>query len=724
MSTINRITGLATGIDTESIVKQLMDAERTSLDELEKDQTTIEWQREALLDVNSKLLAFRNEALNMKLQGTYKSYTATSSNSNIVTATTTTEAQEGVYKVMVRQLATQITIKGTATQRMVSSDSISYSDADFSNKEFNVTYNGETKTIKFDADTEISDKSSAEDFADVIQTKIDDAFGAGQIQVSISASRRSFDISFTTTNLLNLPITLTQSSSDNDALAVMGVEDGASSEFNTGETLEEMLDAGSFDADGNITISVNGKDFTFNKIDTIETVFSTLNKDTDADVSIKYSNSQQRVIINRDSYGAGRGLTLGGSSKFWNALGINIDDSAFMSRNTTLGQNAVFDMVAPDGESATSISSSSNNFSYGGISMTFLEAKEGETVSITVSKNVDEIYDKIKGFVDSYNELLGTLNKYYKEEKTGYEPLTDTERESLSEKQEEQWEEQAKKGILRRDSTLQSAISEMRTAVTSMVSNSSISSLFQIGISTSSYDAVNTENNGKLVIDEETLKQAIKDDIDGVAGLFSNTASMIQSGKVDTDNLKEESLKGKSFSVTYGGQKLDITFDRGFDLTTTEGSNEFEDYLKDIFDSKFGTGAVTVTYANGRILFNSTKGVNMQLNSVEGNDALSLMGIKDGAKYDSSEKGFAVKLYDICTTTMNNIIDKAGSTSNVVDSSTLGQALKRKKEAISKMEEKLEALEERYYNQFAAMEEAISKMNSQSESLTNMLSGS
>lgn len=724
MSTINRITGLATGIDTESIVKQLMDAERTSLDELEKDQTTIEWQREALLDVNSKLLAFRNEALNMKLQGTYKSYTATSSNSNIVTATTTTEAQEGVYKVMVRQLATQTTIKGTATQRMVSSDSISYSDADFSNKEFNVTYNGETKTIKFDADTEISDKSSAEDFADVIQTKIDDAFGAGQIQVSISASRRSFDISFTTTNSLNLPITLTQSSSDNDALAVMGVEDGASSEFNTGETLEEMLDAGSFDADGNITISVNGKDFTFNKIDTIETVFSTLNKDTDADVSIKYSNSQQRVIINRDSYGAGRGLTLGGSSKFWNALGINIDDSAFMSRNTTLGQNAVFDMVAPDGESATSISSSSNNFSYGGISMTFLEAKEGETVSITVSKNVDEIYDKIKGFVDSYNELLGTLNKYYKEEKTGYEPLTDTERESLSEKQEEQWEEQAKKGILRRDSTLQSAISEMRTAVTSMVSNSSISSLFQIGISTSSYDAVNTENNGKLVIDEETLKQAIKDDIDGVAGLFSNTASMIQSGKVDTDNLKEESLKGKSFSITYGGQKLDITFDRGFDLTTTEGSNEFEDYLKDIFDSKFGTGAVTVTYANGRILFNSTKGVNMQLNSVEGNDALSLMGIKDGAKYDSSEKGFAVKLYDICTTTMNNIIDKAGSTSNVVDSSTLGQALKRKKEAISKMEEKLEALEERYYNQFAAMEEAISKMNSQSESLTNMLSGS
>lgn len=721
MSTVNRITGLATGIDTESMVKQLMEAESTSLDELEKDQTLIEWQREALLDVNSKMLAFRNEALNMKLQGTYKSYTATSSNSNIVTATTTTDAQEGVYKVTVKQLATQTTIKGSAMPQYIESEYIEYDDADFSNKEFNITYNGETKTIKFDDNTTVDAKSDVESFRQMLQAKIDDAFGAGQIQVISDKDRDEFNISFSTANSLNLPITLSQSDSDNDALALMGISDGTSTEFNTSKTLGEMLGNSAF-TDDEITISVNGKDFTFNKNDTLSTVFSTLNKDVDADINIRYSNAQEKVIVNRDSYGAGRELSLGGESKFWKALGIKTDDSTFMSKNTVLGQNAIFSLSAPDGESADDIQSASNNFSYGGISMTFLDAKEGETVSISVSKNVDEIYDKIESFVNSYNDLLVTLNKYYKEEKSGYEPLTDTERESLSEKQEEQWEEKAKQGILRRDSTLQSAISSMRSAVTSMVSNSSISSLFQIGISTSSYDAVNSENNGKLVIDEETLKQAIKDDIDGVAGLFSNTASLIQGSKVDTDNLKEESLKGKSFSVTYAGQKMTVTFDRGFDLSTTEGANEFEDYLKNIFDSKFGSGAITVTYSNGRILFNSPKGVNMQLNSVDGNDALSLMGIKDGAKYDSSEKGFAVKLYDICTDTMNSIIDKAGSVANIVDSSTLGQALKRKKEAISKMEDRLEALEEKYYNQFAAMEEAISKMNSQSESLTNMLS--
>lgn len=728
MSTINRITGLATGMDTESIIEKLMEAERTPLDELEKEQTIIEWQREALLEINSKLLSFRSQASDMKLQGTYKSYTATSSNSSIVSAVANTDAQEGVYKVTVKQLATQTTLKGNQlTQNIRSKELDSYypEDVDFSGKEFNVTYNGETKTIKFGDDADFSGDDGMDRMKEMLQSKLDDAFGAGQIQAVVSEIDVGiFDVSLSCANSLNLPITLTVSDEDNDALAMLGIEDGASTAFNTSRTLGGSggLLADSAFTDGNITISVNGKDFTFSKNDTLSTVFSTLNKDTDADINIRYSNSQESIIVNRDSYGAGRELSLGGNSKFWSALGININSSAFLSKNTTVGKNAIFDISAPDGESAEEVQVSSNNFTYGGVSMTFLGAKEGEEVSITVGKNVDEIYNNIKEFVDSYNDLLGTLNKYYKEEKSGYDPLTDAERESLSETQEKQWEEKAKQGILRRDTTLQSAISSMRSAVTSYVNNSSISSLFQIGISTSSYDSVNSENNGKLEIDEDDLRQAIKDDIDGVAALFSNTASQIQGGKIDPTNLSDDSLTGKSFSITYGGETHKVTFSKGFDLSTSAGVNEFEDYLKNEFDKKFGEGTISVTYTNGKVLFNSVKGVDMQLNSDSSNDALSLMGIKDGAKYDSTEKGFAVKLYDICTTTMNSIIDKAGSTSNIVDNSTLGQALKRKKESISKLEERLETLEERYYNQFAAMEEAINKMNSQSESLVNMLS--
>jgi len=723
MSTINRITGLATGMDTDSIIEQLMEAQRAPLSELEKEQTTIEWQREALLEINSKMLAFRNEALDMKLQGTYKSYTANSSNSDILSATATTEAQEGVYKVTVHGLATQETLTSTELPQNVRSSTIRKNAANFSGLEFNVTYNGETKTIKIGEDEgNFTNKSyPMSELAQLLGKKIDDAFGSGQIQVS-GTKKANGTVTFASSTSLNLPITFSVSNSDNDLLAKLGISDGASTAFSTSKTLEDIMDPDSidsaFDENGDLSITINGKSFTFNKNDTIGTVFSTLNKDVDIDINIRYSNAKEKVIINRDSYGAGRQLEIGGNEEFWRALGFTDLDE--LSR--TPGENAVFDIEAPDGESAMGVTCASNNFTYGGVSMTFLEANAGEQVSITVSKNVDEIYDKVKGFVDSYNDLLGTLNKYYKEEKSGYEPLTDAERESLSEKQEEQWEEMAKKGILRRDTTLQSAITSMRSAVTSMVNNSSYSSLFQVGISTTTYDAVNTENNGKLVIDEAALKQAIKDDIDGVASLFANTATQIQGNKIDTDNLAADSITGKSFSVTYGGKTAQITFSKGFDLTSSEGVSEFEDYLKNAFDNQFGEGALSATYTGGRILISSVKGNDVQLNSVEGNDALSLMGIRDGTKYDSTEKGFAVKLYDICTTTMNSLIDKAGSSSTVTDTSTLGQALKRKKEAISKLEERLEILEERYYNQFAAMEEAISQMNSQSESLVNMLS--
>jgi len=730
MASINRITGLATGMDTEAIIEQLMNANKAPLTELEKEQTTIEWQREALLDINSKFLAFRNESLDMKLQGTYKSYTATSSDSSIVSASANTDAKEGAYKVSVRQLATQATISGnTLPQTIYGENPIDLTATDFTGKEFNVTYNGETKTIKFeDGEGEYNKTRS---LRDALQAKLDEAFGLNQIQVSVQGSKTSAMVSFTSSTTLNLPVTLTSSSDDEnkDFLKTAGILEGTSTEFDKTQTLGSLLTDTSF-TDGKVDITVNGRTFTFSKDDTINSVFATINNDTEADVNIRFSNTQKRVIVNRDSYGAGRELDVGGCDEFWEKLGINMNDEEFVANNKVYGKNAIFDVAAPDGESAKEVEIASNNFVYDGVSMTFSETSKiigedadgkpiYETTTIDVSKNVDEIYDKIKSFVDSYNEMLGTLNKYYKEEKSGYDPLTDEERESLSEKQEEQWEEKAKQGILRRDTTLQSAISSMRNAVTSIVDNSSISSLFQIGISTVTYDAKNTQNNGKLTIDEEKLKQAIKEDIDGVTNLFANTASMIQGNKITNKNL---ALTGKDFTVTYGGNTKTITFDKDFDLNTADGRTAFEDYLKEKFENNFGTGCVSVTFSGDKLLINSLKNVDMKL-SAGTNDALSMMNIKDGAKYSTSEKGFATKIYDICTTAMNGIIDKAGSNSNIVDSSTLGQALKRKKEAIATLEDRLEKLEERYYNQFAAMEEMINQMNSQSNSLTNMLSG-
>ena len=100
-----RIGGLATGMDIDGIVKDLMAAERIPLDKLEQDKTRIEWQRDAFRDVNSKLLELDRMMLDMKMGSTYNTKSATSSN-QAVTATANSGASIGSYNIAVTQLAT------------------------------------------------------------------------------------------------------------------------------------------------------------------------------------------------------------------------------------------------------------------------------------------------------------------------------------------------------------------------------------------------------------------------------------------------------------------------------------------------------------------------------------------------------------------------------------------------------------------------------------------
>ena len=100
-----RVGGLATGMDIDGIVKDLMEAERIPLDKLEQDKTKLEWQRDAYRDINKLFLELDQMMLDMKLSQTYNTKTSTSSNS-AVTSTATSTAAEGSYRIAVKSLAT------------------------------------------------------------------------------------------------------------------------------------------------------------------------------------------------------------------------------------------------------------------------------------------------------------------------------------------------------------------------------------------------------------------------------------------------------------------------------------------------------------------------------------------------------------------------------------------------------------------------------------------
>ncbi|WP_082233358.1 flagellar hook-associated protein 2 [Halobacillus massiliensis] len=99
-----RIGGLASGMDIDGIVADLMQAERRPLNKLEQTKTRLEWQRDAYRDVNKQFLELDQLALEMKLDRTFQGKDAVSSSSN-VEARATSGAGEGTYKLEVKQIA-------------------------------------------------------------------------------------------------------------------------------------------------------------------------------------------------------------------------------------------------------------------------------------------------------------------------------------------------------------------------------------------------------------------------------------------------------------------------------------------------------------------------------------------------------------------------------------------------------------------------------------------
>ncbi len=106
--------------------------------------------------------------------------------------------------------------------------------------------------------------------------------------------------------------------------------------------------------------------------------------------------------------------------------------------------------------------SSSSNFSINGLNINAL-AETGDTaVTINTTQDNQGIYDKVKDFLSTYNEIINEMQSLYNADSAkGYNPLTDDQKEEMSEKEIEKWEDKIKSAILRRDSSLGNLITKM-----------------------------------------------------------------------------------------------------------------------------------------------------------------------------------------------------------------------------------------------------------------------
>ena len=100
------------------------------------------------------------------------------------------------------------------------------------------------------------------------------------------------------------------------------------------------------------------------------------------------------------------------------------------------------------------LTSSNTTLDVNGLSLNLVSASDRE-VKVTVSNDSTAVYDAIKDFVEQYNSALSEMNKYYYADSSrGYDPLTDDQKEAMSDEEVEKWETKIKDSLLRRDSTL------------------------------------------------------------------------------------------------------------------------------------------------------------------------------------------------------------------------------------------------------------------------------
>lgn len=206
------------------------------------------------------------------------------------------------------------------------------------------------------------------------------------------------------------------------------------------------------------------------------------------------------------------------------------------------GQDAKFTL------NGVEFTSDSNETTVNGITLTLTE-KTTSPVTFTLTNDTQAVYDTIKNFVNKYNEILKEMNElYYADSARGYAPLSDDEKEAMTDDQIEKWETKIKDSLLRRDSTLGSLTSAMKNALlTSVEVDGKRYSLSSFGVGTSSI----YQERGLLHIQGDSedslyasytnkLMNALEEDPDTVMQVFSKVAQNLYTTM--QDKMKKTSL--------------------------------------------------------------------------------------------------------------------------------------------------------------------------------------
>ncbi|MBD8004653.1 flagellar filament capping protein FliD [Bacillus norwichensis] len=573
-----RIGGLASGMDIDQLVKDMMGAKRVPLDKMKQQKQILEWKRDDYRTINTMLLGFRNQLGQLKLTSNYRARMVSSTNEEKISATVTSGASQASYTVSkVEQLATaanrvsgqvEISATGSFWSQLKDSADVTWEKGVAETKHSQVkggqieldlngndivpgtfSVNGKSFTVitagepaegqvliedgklTFNENEKLPEDSSVKiDYA-LKEKTVNHTLGKDQNMISLGKGALS-SLSVTVGEGTEA-VTYVWDGTDNNGFGVLKNGDDilGKVDLKNGNILFE-LPPEELPPEGTKISTTFSQNFTYfevgahtSKGEVNERIFVTGNEslnnvirkvnESSAGITMFFDEHTKKITMTRKETG---NFNTDGNEIFFSGGVIN-KVLNFENSNEEGGQNAIFTINGLETER------NSNTFSMNGVTITLKQTlKETDSpITVNVSNDSEGVLKTVKEFVDQYNALIDDINKKLNEERNrSYLPLTDDEREGLSDRQQEKWEDLARSGLLKGDPLLSGVLTNMRMDMYSTVeTNGLFKQLSAIGITTTK----NYLDGGKLEINEEKLKEAIEKDPDAVENLFRGTGS-------------------------------------------------------------------------------------------------------------------------------------------------------------------------------------------------------
>lgn len=599
-----RITGLATGLDIDEIVKSSLIGYRSKINTQQQKKEILEIKQTLYRDLMNESKAFYDKYFSLSgkdsllLSKDYSSVGFKSSNEGVASATGTSTAKESTFDIDVKHVA-KGSCANIAKDYLVAGNMIKITNSKGETKEyvlegnspkeiannltsklskdgFKAEYSDFARELKLET-TELGENTSFELSIAEPDEKKDLKVTDGNAATKANATIKSDDVKDGTRIEINGEvITLTGNdpkeiaSNLNKELSTLGIEYKASYNSKTGLEIKAKNEG----HDDSFSLKVNGTDISVDSgidgvksnalIDSSDIVAGNKLLVNGRNYELRGTNTDDIIKnLNSDLSKLGSGVSAfndngnikleyktAGTTKFTASL-VSKDVTEKMvikegEPNFTKGTDA--EVVIKDAQgNEFEHKGTTNTVTKDGVTFTFNQ--EG-TTTLSGKKDVTELKDKIVRFVNDYNNLMTSLNKQIQtKHNRNYVPLTSDQKKEMTDKEIELWEAKVKEGQLYKDTHLSKVANNLKSVMRTYDNNLNLN-LEKIGIvPVADYSGT---GNGTFTIDEEKLTKALEENGENVTKFLigdsaTNTKGILYELKetLETDMVKSSSTLAK-----------------------------------------------------------------------------------------------------------------------------------------------------------------------------------